>query len=143
VNRIFKSRAVFIPFLTLLLFLSYYSLCFSQSNPSSPSLKKYMIQFQSLLANLQMLKGGETPTDWNSVDTRLRELRQNINAMQKSDSEGNYSQYLSTLSIQVGGLEGLARKKDPVLFSKIDIITKSCFQCHTTHRVLGIADTKH
>ena len=129
--------------LTLALLFLMSSSAPAQTSSSSSSLKKYMFEFQILLSDLQMLKGSESSTDWNAVDLKLKDLRQNIAAMQKSDAGGNYSKFLSTLSVQVGGLEGLARKKDPQVFGKIDPIAKTCLQCHSTHRALGITDTKH
>lgn len=106
-------------------------------------LKQYMISFETLLADLQMLKGSDTPTDWKAVDGKLKQLRKNLSDMQKSDEGSGYHLFLDRLSSSVGELERLDRKKDPKLFDKVPLITQSCFQCHATHHALGITDTKH
>ncbi len=97
-------------------------------------LKQYMYKFGSLVAGLEILRAKEKNPDWSAIEITLKEMSQNIEALQRADKKNTYKSFTDQLSAQVITLKRMNDKKDSRIYDGFDKLTNTCFQCHAVHR---------
>jgi hypothetical protein len=101
---------------------------------SSKDLKQFMYKFGALVAGIEILKVKEKTLDWGTIDLTLKEMGQNLEALQKADTSNFYKQFTDQLADQLTELKMMSRKKDKNIYDGFDKLTNTCFQCHAVHR---------
>ncbi|MFO1519688.1 MAG: hypothetical protein U1F57_08530 [bacterium] len=97
-------------------------------------LKQFMYKFGTLVAGIEILRAKEKNPDWTSIDLTLKEMKENVEAMQKADKTAAYKGFTDQLSNQLIVLKKMSDKKDPKIYDGFDKLTQTCFQCHAAHR---------
>lgn len=101
---------------------------------STTYLKKYMSDFGSLVAGMEILEiKGKNP-DWEAIRTTLRDMEDTLYRMRMADKEGNYKEFTDILYQNLREVQDYAQKKDKKIYQGFDKMTNTCFQCHTEHR---------
>jgi hypothetical protein len=101
---------------------------------STKDLKQFMYKFGALVAGIEILKVKEKNLDWGTIDLTLKEMEQNLEALQKADTSNFYKQYTDQLAAQLTDLKVMSRRKDKNIYDGFDKLTNTCFQCHAVHR---------
>ena len=101
---------------------------------STVVLKKYMANFGSMIAGLEIMAVKEKKVDWDVVNLTLQEMSRTLAEMQKADEENAYKEYTDLLAAGLIDLkkEELSRNKE--FFDSVNRLTNTCFKCHAAHR---------
>lgn len=101
---------------------------------STLMLKKYMSQFGSLVAGMEILRYKEQKPDWAAIEITIQEMDKTLKAMQKADAQGNYKEFTDALEKNLAEVNNYGKKKDKKVFESFDKLTNTCFKCHAAHR---------
>lgn len=101
---------------------------------TSRDLKRYMKQFGTLVAGLEILKAEKKTPDWAVIDYTLREMNTTLKAMQNADKKQAYQEYTNQLEKELLQFNSMSQNKDPKIYDQIDSLTNTCFRCHAVHR---------
>src|SRR5262245_19444068 len=101
---------------------------------NSRDLKQFMNKFGTYIAGIEILKVREKNRDWGTIDLTLKEMEQNLQALQKADTSNFYKEFTDQLATQLADLKVMSQRKDKKIFDGFDKLTNTCFQCHAVHR---------
>jgi len=116
---------------------------YSKKDSSSPTqagvrstmmLKKYMGQFGTLVAGMEIMRIKEKKADWEAIQITLNEMTQTLDAMKKADKDGNYKEFTEALEKNLNEVKVYGKKKDIKVYEAFDDLTNTCFKCHAAHR---------
>ncbi len=110
-------------------------------NPSDPQqarstlvLKKYMGQFGSLVAGMEILRLKEKQPDWEAIQLTLTEMNKTLQELKAADQQGNYKEFTQVLEKNLVEVQAYGKSKNPKIFNSFEKLTQTCFQCHAAHR---------
>ena len=101
---------------------------------STRSLKKYMANFGSMIAGLEIMKLKEKKPDWDAINITLQEMSSTLSEMQQADTTNAYKEYTDVLAAGLVDLKAQSKIRDKKIFEGIDKLSNTCFQCHAAHR---------
>lgn len=101
---------------------------------STAALKKYMANFGSMMAGLEILRVKEKKPDWEAINLTLKEMSDTLAEMQKADAENAYKEYTDVLASGLVDLKKKASERNKGFFDSVDQLTDTCFKCHAAHR---------
>ncbi len=139
----------FFTLLALLFFLfPFSSSLFSQESQKSenphptPLLRKHMRAIAVALSEIESYKSSD-PIPWKTIQEKTKIIQNNLISIAKNNPNSATQAYVGRLTSMVGEFEILEAKKDSKLFDRIPSMTRTCYQCHQSHGVLGITEVKH
>lgn len=97
-------------------------------------LKKYMQQFGSLVAGMEILRSKEKTPDWEAIGLTLGQMEKTLKEMQAADKAKNYKQFTDVLEENLKEVKAYGLKKDKRVFDSFEKLTETCFKCHAQHR---------
>jgi cytochrome c556 len=97
-------------------------------------LKKYMQQFGSLVAGMEILRSKEKSPDWEAIGLTVGQLEKTLKEMQAADKAKNYKQFTDLLENNLQEVKAYGQKKDKRVFDSFEKLTETCFKCHAQHR---------
>jgi hypothetical protein len=133
-------------FLMILFFLGWgpaLLLAYSQPAKKNPTpeqarhttyLKKYMSDFGSLVAGMEILQIKEKKPDWEAINVTLRDMEDSLYRMRMADQEGEYKAFTDVLYENLREVQAYGQKKDKKIYEAFEKMTQTCFQCHAQHR---------
>lgn len=101
---------------------------------STMVLKKYMSQFGTLVAGMEIMKIKEKKIDWPAIQITLAEMQKTLTEMRAADKAGNYREFTDILQRNLDMVKVYGQKKDPKVYDSFDQLTETCFKCHAAHR---------
>ncbi len=104
------------------------------STRSTAELKKYMSNFGSMMAGLEIIRLKEKKPDWEVINLTLEEMSKTLKEMQQADSENAYKEYTDALAAGLVDLKEKGARKDKKFYDSLDKLSDSCFKCHAAHR---------
>ncbi|MDX1386122.1 MAG: hypothetical protein R3257_00935 [bacterium] len=97
-------------------------------------LKKYMQQFGSLVAGMEILRSKEKTPDWEAIGLTLGQMEKTLKEMQAADQAQQYKQFTDVLEANLKEVKAYGQKKDKKVFDSFQNLTETCFKCHAQHR---------
>ena len=101
---------------------------------STTYLKKYMADFGSLVAGMEILHIKEKNPDWEAINLTLRDMEDTLYLMRQADKEGNYKEFTDVLYQNLREVQAYSEKKDKRVYDAFEKMTNTCFKCHAQHR---------
>jgi hypothetical protein len=97
-------------------------------------LKKYMSDFGTLVAGMEIMKYKDQKPDWEAIDITIQEMNRTLEAMKQADQAGNYREFTDILEKNLAEVKSYGKKRDKKVFDAFDKVTDACFKCHAAHR---------
>lgn len=116
---------------------------YSKTPPKEPSpeqgrhtlfLKKYMSDFGSLVAGMEILRIKEKKPDWEAINVTLRDMEDTIQRLQAADKNNEYKEFTDALYQNLKEVQAYGEKRDKKIYEAFDKLTNTCFKCHAAHR---------
>lgn len=101
---------------------------------STASLQKYMSEFGSWFAGMEIMRSKEKKTDWKVLNESVAKMIDSLKALQSEDKKNLYKQFTDQLEKDFGDLQKQAGKKDKEFFKTLDRMSQTCFSCHAQNR---------
>ena len=101
---------------------------------STLALKKYMGEFGTLVAGMEIMRSKEKKPDWEAIEITLTQMNKTLQELKQADKAGNYKEFTGDLEKNLNIVQAYGKSKDKRVYEAFDQLTATCFKCHAAHR---------